>query len=73
MSYVAVADLHERAAHRVTFGMIVGALIVGSSLLMRISSGPNFLGRPVLGPAGCLIAVVLGLGMVFSMWRSRRL
>ncbi len=68
-----LTDSHERSANRVTFGMIVGALIVGSSLLMRVSSGPTFLGLPVIGFAGYLVAAVLGLGMVFSMWRSRRL
>ncbi len=57
----------------VSFGMIIGSLIVGSSLLMQLSSGPNFLGLPVIGLVGYLIAAVLGLGMVFSMWRSRRL
>jgi len=68
-----LTDSHERSANRLTFGMIVGALIVGSSLLMRISGGPTFLGLPVIGFAGYLVAAVLGLGMVFSMWRSRRL
>lgn len=68
-----LTDAQEQSASRVTFGMIIGALIVGSSLLMQISSGPNFLGLPVIGLAGYLIAAVLGLGMVFSMWRSRRL
>ncbi len=68
-----LTDSHERSANRLTFGMIVGALIVGSSLLMRISGGPTFLGLPVIGFAGYLVAAILGLAMVFSMWRSRRL
>jgi len=68
-----LTDSHERSANRVTFGMIVGALIVGSSFLMRISGGPRFLGLPVIGLAGYLIAAILGLAMIFSMWRSRRL
>ena len=68
-----VTEVHERSANRMTFGMIIGALIVGSSLLMQLSSGPSFLGLPVIGLVGYLIAAVLGLAMVFSMWRSRRL
>ncbi len=68
-----LTDSHERSANRMTFGMIIGALIVGSSLLMQVSGGPKFLGLPAIGFAGYLIAAVLGLAMVFSMWRSRRL
>ena len=68
-----LTDAHERSSNRVTFGMIIGALIIGSSTLMQISSGPSLLGLPVLGLVGYLLAAVLGLGMVFSMWRSRRL
>ncbi len=68
-----LTDTQERSASRMTFGMIIGALIVGSSLLMQLSSGPNVLGLPVIGLAGYLLAAVLGLGMIFSMWRSRTL
>jgi ubiquinone biosynthesis protein len=56
-----------------TFGMIIGALIVGSSLLMQTSSGPTLLGLPAVGIVGYLVAAILGLAMVFSMWRSRTL
>ena len=68
-----LTDAQERSSNRVAFGMIIGSLIIGSSLLMQLSRGPNFLGLPVIGLVGYLIAAVLGLGMIFSMWRSRRL
>ncbi|MFH1746634.1 MAG: AarF/UbiB family protein [Planctomycetota bacterium] len=68
-----VTESYERSASRMTFGMIIGSLIVGSSLLMQLSRGPNFLGLPVLGLVGYLLAAILGLGMVYSMWRSRKL
>ena len=68
-----LTEAYERSANRLTFGMIIGSLIVGSSLLMQLSSGPNFLGLPALGLIGYLLAAIMGLAMVFSMWRSRRL
>ena len=68
-----LTDAQERSSNRVAFGMIIGSLIIGSSLLMQLSRGPNFLGLPVIGLVGYLIAGVLGLGMIFSMWRSRGL
>jgi ubiquinone biosynthesis protein len=64
---------HERSASRMTFGTIIGALIVGSSLLMQLTNGPRLLGLSVIGLVGYLVAAILGLGMVFSMWRSRTL
>jgi len=68
-----LTDAQERSSNRVTFGMIIGSLIIGSSLLMQLSRGPNFLGFPLIGLVGYLIAGVLGLGMILSMWWSRRL
>jgi len=68
-----LTEAQQRSSNRLTFGMIIGALIVGSSLLMQLSNGPSFLGLPVVGLVGYLIAAVLGLAMVFSMWRSRKL
>ena len=68
-----LTEAHERSASRMTFGMIIGSLIVGSSLLMQTSSGPTLLGLPAVGIVGYLVAAILGLAMVFSMWRSRTL
>lgn len=68
-----ITESHERSANRLTFGIIIGALIVGSSLLMQTAAGPSLFGWPVIGLVGYLVAAVLGLAMIFSMWRSRRL
>jgi len=62
----------ERSASWITFGLIIGALIVGSSLVLHRSTGPTLLGVSLLGLVGYILATVLGLGMVFSMWRARR-
>ena len=56
----------DRASNRLTFGVITGAIIVGSSLL--IHAGP---GHSTLGIVGYLFAGVLGVGLMVSILRSR--
>lgn len=56
----------DRASNRIAFGVITGALIVGSSLLMRMGAGVSNLGL-----AGYLVAGFLGLALVISILRSK--
>jgi ubiquinone biosynthesis protein len=57
----------DRASNRITFGLIAGSLIVGSSLL--ISAGGT--GTQTIGLVGYSIAGVLGLALLISILRSR--
>ncbi len=61
-----LAEVTDRASNRLTVGVITGAVIVGSSLLISAKVGPHNLGL-----AGYLIAAVLGLALVISILRSR--
>ncbi len=56
----------DRGSNRIAFGAITGALIVGSSLLMRAGTGVSHLGL-----AGYLGAGFLGLALVVSILRSK--
>ena len=60
-----IAGVIDRASNRLTFGVITGSLIVGSSLLI-ISDTANR-----LGVAGFTVAGILGLGLLISIIRSR--
>lgn len=57
------------AANRVTLGVIVGSLIVGSSLIVTTGAGPRLLGFPALGTIGYLISALFGLYIVFDIVR----
>jgi ubiquinone biosynthesis protein len=57
------------AANRVTLGVIVGSLIVGSSLIVTTGTGPRLFGFPALGILGYLISAVFGLYIVFDIIR----
>jgi len=60
----------DRSSNRLTFGVIVAALIIGSSLVMAFGGGPKLFGFPFLGIAGFLIAGILGLWLAFLILRS---
>ncbi|MDH3997854.1 MAG: AarF/UbiB family protein, partial [Desulfuromonadales bacterium] len=67
-----VTDL-DRSSNRVSFAVIIGALIVGSSLIMQVDKGPMIFGFPLLGLLGYSIAGLLGLWLAIGILRSGRL
>jgi ubiquinone biosynthesis protein len=67
-----VTDL-DRSSNRVSFAVVIGSLIVGSSLVMQINKGPIIFGFPLLGLLGYLIAGLLGLWLAVGILRSGRL
>ncbi len=67
-----IADL-DRSSNRLSFSLLIGSIIVGSSLVMQTEKGPQFFGFPVLGLLGYTIAGVLGLWLAIAILRSGRL
>ena len=63
----------DRASNRLSFSLIIAAIIIGSSIIMQLHIGPSVNGGPLLGAAGYIIALVLGLWLVWSIFRSGRL
>ncbi len=62
----------DRAANRLTLGVVTAALIVGSSIVMTIEGGPALLGLPVFGLLGFLGAIAGSAWLLYSIWRSGR-
>ncbi|HEY8368086.1 MAG TPA: AarF/ABC1/UbiB kinase family protein [Thermodesulfobacteriota bacterium] len=58
-----VASLN-RVANRIAFGIITGALIVGSALVMQVPGGVRLWGYPVVALVGFLLAAGLGVFLV---------
>jgi len=65
-------DQLDRAASRVTVGNVTAALIIGSSIVMTIEGGPTLLGLPLFGLLGFIGAVIGGIWLLISIWRSGR-
>ncbi len=62
----------DRVSNRLSVAVIIAAVIVGSSLILTIQRGPQFLGLPVLGVAGFVFAGGLGLWLVVDILRTGR-
>jgi len=67
-----VTDL-DRSSNRISFAVVIGSLIVGSSLIMQTEKGPLMFGFPVLGFLGYSVAGLLGLWLAIGILRSGRL
>lgn len=67
-------ELHiDKASNRLSFGLIIAAIIVGSSIIMQTHIGPLMLGFPIMGVIGYLVAGFFGLWLVWAILRSGRL
>jgi len=60
----------DRSSNRLTFAIIIAALIVGSSLVIAAEAAPTIFGLPALGVLGFIIASILGLWLAFQIIRS---
>lgn len=65
-----VGDQLDRAANRLSLAMVIAALIIGSSIVMTVSGGPTLFGLPAFGFLGFCGAVLGGVWLVRSIWRS---
>jgi len=63
----------DRSSNRLSFAMIIAAIIVGSSLIIKLEIGYKVFGFSVLGLLGFLFAGILGVGLVIAILRSGRL
>jgi ubiquinone biosynthesis protein len=66
-------ETHERVANRVSFAIVVAALIVGSSLIVQSRIPPTWHDIPVIGLVGYLAAGALGFILLITMMRRRGL
>lgn len=62
----------ERSSNRLTLGIIIAALIIGSSMIVTTGIGPSLFGFPALGIIGYLVSGFLGLWLVFNIIRKRK-
>ena len=66
-------EVNERIANRLSFAIVVAALIVGSSLIVHSQIPPLWRGVPIIGVAGYLGAGVMGLMLLIAIIRHGRL
>ena len=60
----------DRSSNRLTFAVIVAALIIGSSMVIAAEAAPHVFGLSALGLLGFVIASVLGIWLAVQILRS---
>lgn len=65
-------DSINDASNKITIGVIIGSLIVGSSLIMTRDIEPKLFGYPVLGVLGYVLSGLLGVWIVIDILRRGR-
>jgi ubiquinone biosynthesis protein len=60
----------DHSANRLTVGVVLAALIVGSSITMTVKGGPTLLGLPLFGLLGFVGATLAGVWLLVAIWRS---
>jgi ubiquinone biosynthesis protein len=67
-----ITDL-DKSSNRISFSLVIAALIIGSSLIMQTDKGPLLFGFPVLGLIGYSVAGFLGFALAIAILRSGRM
>ena len=60
----------DNAISRLTMGMVTAALIIGSSIIMTVTGGPELFGLPAFGFLGYTFATIGGVWLLLSIWKS---
>jgi ubiquinone biosynthesis protein len=63
----------DRSSNRLSLSLLVAALIVGSSIIATMQKGYTVFDIPLLGLIGYIFAAILGILLVISILRSRKL
>ncbi len=61
----------ERISNRVSSAIVLGAMIVGSSVLVHAHVPPVWYNIPVIGLIGFIVSGFMGLTLLRSIWKSR--
>jgi ubiquinone biosynthesis protein len=65
-------DRLDRAASRLTIGMITAAFIIGTSIMISVTGDTQYLGISILAGLGFSLAAVGGVWVLVSIWRGHR-
>ncbi len=63
----------DRSSNRVSFALIISAIVIGSSLIITADLGPHLFGFSLLGLLGFSIAGLMGLWLIIAILRSGRI
>jgi ubiquinone biosynthesis protein len=73
-----ISETYDRVGFRMTFALVLSALLVSSSLVVLADIEPQIYGIPVFGIVGFALGAVMGIGFLFAgvvhffRWHRRR-
>ncbi|MEE2680774.1 MAG: AarF/UbiB family protein [Planctomycetota bacterium] len=62
----------EAATDNVAHSLLISAIVISSAILVHAAPEDHWSIQGVLGLTGFIVAVVMGLGLLFKSWRHRR-
>lgn len=65
-------DTISDASNKITLGIIIGCLLVASSLIVTSNAPPIVFGFPILGLVGYVLSFILGVYVAFDILRGRK-
>ena len=63
----------DKASSRLSFAMVISALVIGSSIVFQTGTGPKLFGYPLLGTIGFILASIFGIRLLIEILRSGKL
>jgi ubiquinone biosynthesis protein len=63
----------DRSSNRLSFAIVIAAIVIGSSIMVHAAVGPSIFGYPAVGLVGFVVAGILGAGLALGILRSGRL
>jgi ubiquinone biosynthesis protein len=63
----------EKSFNRLSIAIIIAAILIGSSLLSFAKIPPIIFGLPLFGLVGFFIALLMGVVLIYSIWRRGKL
>jgi ubiquinone biosynthesis protein len=67
-----ISDM-DRSTNRITFGMIISAILLSSAIMHSTGVGPKIFGLSILGIISFWFAVLMGVWLIISIIRSGKL
>jgi ubiquinone biosynthesis protein len=63
----------DKVVNRIVFGLVLAALVIGSSIVVLSDIPPKLYGLPLIGIAGFLSAGIMGFWLLVSMVRNKKM
>lgn len=68
-----VVTTADRASNRLSYAIVLAALVIGSSLMVLAGVPPKWHEIPVIGLGGFVVAAVMGFGLLWSILKHGRM